>query len=66
MEQTRRRAEKAERQVHQLTHEVDFKNQELESIRSVPPSSHLALSQAHLAPSQAHLALSEAHLALSD
>jgi hypothetical protein len=32
-EEKRRQAEKAERQVQQLTHEVDFKNRELETIR---------------------------------
>ena len=33
VEHQRRRAEKAERQVQQLAHEVDFKNGELETIR---------------------------------
>ncbi|KAK7115660.1 hypothetical protein V1264_001490 [Littorina saxatilis] len=33
LEDTRKRSDKAERQVQHLTHEVDFKNQELESIR---------------------------------
>ena len=45
LEQTRKRAEKAERQVQQLTHEVDFKNQELESIRSETQSTSTALSR---------------------
>lgn len=33
LEESRRQGDKAERQVQQLTHEVDFKNQELETVR---------------------------------